>query len=178
MRTGLKTAGVLAAALLVGWAGGGPAVAHPADQGTFDDIETSAVDCGNIQLSLTVEDAGWFVATRHGGNDLYYTTHGTHTETAVNTANGKTMLVVIRGLFSKDQQIVHNADGTTSITDISPARLVAYAPDGSPAYVASGLERFTMLFDADGNFVRLLSDAFYGHLTWPGLCDAAAALLS
>ncbi|MDQ1615945.1 MAG: hypothetical protein QOJ60_1884 [Actinomycetota bacterium] len=172
-----KITGVLAAALLIGWSGIGPAAAHPADQGTFDYIETSTVDCGSIQLSLTVEDAGWFVATRHGG-DLYYTTHETRTETAVNTANGKTMLVVIRGLFSKDQQIVHNADGTTSITDISPARLVAYAPDGSPAYVASGLERFTMLFDADGNFLGLLSDAFYGHLTWPGLCDAAVAVLS
>jgi hypothetical protein len=62
-----KITGVLAAALLIGWSGIGPAAAHPADQVTFDDIETSTADCGSIQLSLTVEDAGWFVATRHGG---------------------------------------------------------------------------------------------------------------
>lgn len=174
---GSKITGVLAAALLIGWSGIGPAAAHPADQGTFDDIETFPVDCRSVQLSLTGEDAGWLVATRHG-SDLYYTVHETRTETVVNTANGKTMLVVIKGLWSKDQQIVHNADGTTAITDISPARLVAYAPDGSRAYVASGLERFTMLLDADGNFLELLSDMFNGHLTWPGLCDAAVALLS
>jgi len=36
----------------------------------------------------------------------------TRTETAVNVANGKTMIVLIKGLFSKDQQIVDNGDGT------------------------------------------------------------------
>jgi len=35
----------------------------------------------------------------------------TRTETAVNVANGKTMIVLIKGLFSKDQQIVDTAMG-------------------------------------------------------------------
>jgi hypothetical protein len=174
-----KAFSVLAGALLAVASASGTASAAPYDRGTFDEIETSLVDCGNMQLNLTVEDVGRFVDVEHGpGGPVYDTTLATRTETAVNVANGKTMIVLIKGLLSKDLHIVDNGDGTQTITLISPSRLVAYAPDGSPAYVADGLETVTFTVDANGEFLELVSVDFAGYLTWPGLCDAAAVLLS
>lgn len=156
----------------------GPASARPFDQGTFDDVENYSVDCGTLVVDVTQESVGRFVARQDQNGEPLYLTVLTQTQWRTNPATGKTMLVVIKGLYSKDQSVVDNGDGTRLITDISPSRVVYYAPDGSVAGSASGLQTFSFLLDSDDNFLGLVSISFVGHDTLPGFCEIAEQLLT
>ena len=157
----------------------GAATPKPFARGTSPDVETSTNDCGNgLVLHATLEATGRFVARQDQNGNVLGHEVSTHTWTRTNPATSKTMVTVIKGLFTKDISLTPNPDGTLLYNAISPARAVVYAPDGTIAYTASGLEKFSALLDADGGWLSLVSDTFNGSSNYPGPCGAAEALLT
>jgi hypothetical protein len=155
----------------------GPASGQANDTGTFDESDSFQRECDTMTLDIGVRDVGRYVVRVNSAGDELGTVVETHTETITNPATDKTMVVVIKGLWGKDQSIVRNADGTSSLTNISTSRLVAYGPDGTRAYSGSGLSTYVLTFDEEGEFDSFEGD-FVGHLDWNGTCTAAEALLS
>ncbi len=160
-----------------------PAAAQPYDRGTFHDVNTFTVDCGDLQLDGVEVADGRFLAVQRGPDGFVYSLEvSTHTRTFTNPDTGKYIVQVVKGLFGKDQTITDNGDGTLTIDSLSPSRVVDYDSSGNVIGAADGVAIYRFLIDDNGTPQDSSDDEFLdylgivklaGHDTHPPLCDAA-----
>lgn len=164
------TAATFAAAALT--AGGAAAAgADPAVVEHFDEEFTQTYPAGDpnffCHLDFDVvqrhQQSGTFVGVTRGPDGAWYAgVRFTGTTTFSNPANGKTYQARSAGT-DRDQLVTDNGDGTVSIQVQRTGPTRWYVGD-TLAFVDTGMSRFTLLFDSEGNELGLVSfDKLVGH---------------
>jgi hypothetical protein len=160
-----------------------PAAAQPYDRGSFHEVNTYTIDCGDLQLDTVEVVDGRFLGVQRGPDGfVYFLEVATYTRTFTNPDTGKYFVQVVKGLVSKDQTITDNGDGTLTIDNLSPSRVVDYDSSGNVIGVVDGVGVFRFLIDdngtpqdpSDDEFLDFLGIVkFAGLMTRPPLCDVA-----
>ena len=171
---------------MIGLAAMSPAAAEPFDRFAIHDEFDSTNDCGD-GLVLAFHDVieGSVVVVRHGDGFLYETLHWTLTAVTTIPGTDLTLTVVNKGMVNHDVRVTPNGDGTLTIEQISPARVVLLGPDGHVELRFTGLTiTETLLSDAgtpddplDDEFIETVSVISHGHSDSGGVCEVARSYL-
>jgi hypothetical protein len=152
------------------------AVAGPAVVEHFDDEFTVTYPAGDPDFFCDLDfdvvqhlhESGTFVGGTRGPEGAWYGgARFTGTNTFSNPANGKTYQARYAGT-DRDQRLTDNGDGTVSlqVQQTGPTRW--YVGD-TLTFVDTGMIRFTLLFDTEGNELGFVSsDKVVGHYETDG----------
>jgi hypothetical protein len=152
-------------------AGAAVSGADPAVVVHFEDEFTETYPSGDPDFFCTLdfevvqhfEESGTFVGGTRGPDGAFYGgARFTGTNTFSNPANGKSYQSRFAGT-DRDQRITDNGDGTVSIQVQQTGPTRWYVGD-TLTFVDTGMNRFTLLFDTEGNELGVVSlDKIAGH---------------
>ena len=155
----------------------GIASAEPLDRFTYYEEFTHYRSCANgLELRIDGVNDGRVLVVEHGDDAWGYgSEHVDNTWTVTNLATGATYRGINKGLVFKDQKLIDNGDGTSTLLVNSPAEVVIWAPDGSVAYRGAGLAVYEFLVTGDGlEYVDTVATHGFSNLVG-NTCDTAAS---
>lgn len=164
---------VAALTLLIG---AGAASAQLLDHFTFHEESTDYFDCDNgLHLRMDTTTDGRVVVVSRDSDPWDYGMEVADIEyTVTNLATGETFTVTNKGLIGRDQTVIANPDGTTTLLANSPAQYVVWGPDGMMAFHGAGLAVYEFLITGDE--WEYVGATFHGfNDVPPGTCNIAAA---